>query len=155
MMQNQFLVVSHSYYLTQNFLYKLKYLMTNSADSDQLASSDANWSGSTVFAKSKSRFSWTRSCLYYFRLVFIDPSFQELHIQHTDEENRKHILRVNIGAQVGIHKEAAICRNGKHSKLQIMSSWVLILLEAEFDPRLYDASLQRAFYFHPSIMLIC
>ena len=25
--------------------------MTNSADSDQLASSEANWSGSTLFAK--------------------------------------------------------------------------------------------------------
>ena len=27
--------------------------MTNSADPDQLASSEANWSGSTLFAKAK------------------------------------------------------------------------------------------------------
>ena len=32
--------------------YKFTYLMANSADPDQLASSEANWSGSTLFAKS-------------------------------------------------------------------------------------------------------
>ena len=31
--------------------YKFTHLMTNSADPDQLASSEANWSGSTLFAK--------------------------------------------------------------------------------------------------------
>ena len=31
--------------------YKFTNLMTNSADPDQLASSEANWSGSTLFAK--------------------------------------------------------------------------------------------------------
>ena len=31
--------------------YKFKCLMANSADPDQLASSEANWSGSTLFAK--------------------------------------------------------------------------------------------------------
>ena len=31
--------------------YKFTYLMANSADPDQLASSKANWSGSTLFAK--------------------------------------------------------------------------------------------------------
>ena len=31
--------------------YKFTYLMAKSADSDQLASSEANWSGSTLFAK--------------------------------------------------------------------------------------------------------
>ena len=31
--------------------YKFTYLMANSADSDQLASEEANWSGSTLFAK--------------------------------------------------------------------------------------------------------
>ena len=31
--------------------YKFVYLMANSADPDQLASSEANWSGSTLFAK--------------------------------------------------------------------------------------------------------
>ena len=35
----------------QGFLYKFTYLMANSADPDQLASSEANWSGSTLFAK--------------------------------------------------------------------------------------------------------
>ena len=33
------------------FWYKSTYLMTNSIDPDQLASSEANWSGSTLFAK--------------------------------------------------------------------------------------------------------
>ena len=37
--------------LDQGFWQKLTYLMTNSADPDQLASSEANWSGSTLFAK--------------------------------------------------------------------------------------------------------
>ena len=32
-------------------IYKFTYLMANSADPDQLASSEANWSGSTLFAK--------------------------------------------------------------------------------------------------------
>ena len=32
-------------------LYKFKYLVTDSADPDQLASEEANWSGSTLFAK--------------------------------------------------------------------------------------------------------
>ena len=31
--------------------YKFKYLMVISADPDQLASEEANWSGSTLFAK--------------------------------------------------------------------------------------------------------
>ena len=31
-------------------LYKFSYWMANSADPDQLASSEANWSGSTLFA---------------------------------------------------------------------------------------------------------
>ena len=31
--------------------YKFTYLMANSADTDQLASSEANWSGSTLFVK--------------------------------------------------------------------------------------------------------
>ena len=34
-----------------DFCYKFAYLMANSADPDQLASSEANWSGSTLFAK--------------------------------------------------------------------------------------------------------
>ena len=32
-------------------LYKFSYLVPNSADPDQLASSEANWSGSTLFVK--------------------------------------------------------------------------------------------------------
>ena len=41
--------------------YKFAYLMANSADPDQLASSEANWSGSTLVAKQDiSRFSRTR-----------------------------------------------------------------------------------------------
>ena len=34
-----------------DFCYKLAYFMANSADADQLASSESNWSGSTLFAK--------------------------------------------------------------------------------------------------------
>ena len=37
--------------LDPGFWQKFTYLMTNSADTDQLASSEANWSGSTLFAK--------------------------------------------------------------------------------------------------------
>ena len=33
--------------------YKFKYLKENSVDPDQLASSEANWSGSTLFAKAE------------------------------------------------------------------------------------------------------
>ena len=38
-------------FLDPDFLDKFTYLMANSADSDQLASSEANRSGSTLFAK--------------------------------------------------------------------------------------------------------
>ena len=37
--------------LDPGFLYKFAYLMANSADPDQLASSEANCSGSALFAK--------------------------------------------------------------------------------------------------------
>ena len=37
--------------LDQSCSYKFIYLMTNRADPDQLASEEANWSGSTLFAK--------------------------------------------------------------------------------------------------------
>ena len=37
--------------LDPDYCYLLKCLMTISADLDQLASSEANWSGSTLFAK--------------------------------------------------------------------------------------------------------
>ena len=33
------------------FLYRFTYIMANSADSDQLAFEEANWSGTTLFAK--------------------------------------------------------------------------------------------------------
>ena len=33
--------------------YKFTYLMANSADPDHLASEEANWSGSTLFAKAR------------------------------------------------------------------------------------------------------
>ena len=50
------LIFSQSDYLIQieadpDWSYKFTYLMANSADPDQLASSEANWSGSTLFAK--------------------------------------------------------------------------------------------------------
>ena len=38
-------------FLDPDCWYKFTYLMANSADPDQLASSEANWSGSTLFAK--------------------------------------------------------------------------------------------------------
>ena len=44
-----FLIFSQSDYLIQNFDINFTYLMANSADPDQLASSEANWSGSTLF----------------------------------------------------------------------------------------------------------
>ena len=37
--------------ITWSWLYKFTYLLANSADPDQLAFSEANWSGSTLFAK--------------------------------------------------------------------------------------------------------
>ena len=37
--------------LDLSFLLQIKIPMTNSADPDQLASSEANWSGSTLFVK--------------------------------------------------------------------------------------------------------
>ena len=37
--------------LDPDYRFKFAYFMANSADPDQLASSEANWSGSTVFAK--------------------------------------------------------------------------------------------------------
>ena len=47
--------------LDPDFCYKFAHLMANSADPDQFASSEANWSGSTLFAKQGiSGFSRTR-----------------------------------------------------------------------------------------------
>ena len=47
-MPHPLLIFSQSDYL----IYAVDtYLMTNSADPDQLASSEANWSGSTLFVK--------------------------------------------------------------------------------------------------------
>ena len=45
------LIFGQSDYLIQGCCYKITYLMANSAEPDQLASSEANWSGSTLFAK--------------------------------------------------------------------------------------------------------
>ena len=47
------LIFSQSDYLIKFFffLYKFTFLMTNSAEPHQLASEEANWSGSTLFAK--------------------------------------------------------------------------------------------------------
>ena len=45
-----FLILSQSNYLIQIVDKKFTYLMANSADPDQLASSEANWCGSTLFA---------------------------------------------------------------------------------------------------------
>ena len=45
------LIFSQSDYLIQIVDTKTTYLMLNSVEPDQLASSEANWSGSTLFAK--------------------------------------------------------------------------------------------------------
>ena len=50
-MPRPLLIFSQSDYLIQVFLYKFTYFVANSADPDQLASAEANWSGSTLFAK--------------------------------------------------------------------------------------------------------
>ena len=44
-------IFSQKDYFDPCCLYKFAYWMTNSADPDQLASSEANWSGSTLFSK--------------------------------------------------------------------------------------------------------
>ena len=45
------LIFSQSDYLILIIAIKFVYLMANSADPDKLTSSEANWSGSTLFAK--------------------------------------------------------------------------------------------------------
>ena len=50
-MPRPFLIFNQSDYLIQIIYKKFKYWMANSADPDQLASLEANWSGSTLFAK--------------------------------------------------------------------------------------------------------
>ena len=45
------LIFSQIRLLDPSCWYKFTYLMTNSTDPDQLASKEANWSGSTLFAK--------------------------------------------------------------------------------------------------------
>ena len=49
-MPHPLLIISQSDYLIQT-VDLFAYLMTNSADPDQLASSEANWFGSKLFAK--------------------------------------------------------------------------------------------------------
>ena len=54
--------------------------MTNSADPDQLASSEANWSGSTLFAKigissfsrTRVKICWSLNQVYSFQIVTLD-----------------------------------------------------------------------------------
>ena len=50
-MSRPLLIFSQSDYLIQIVAINSQYLMANSADPDQLASAEANWSGSTLFAK--------------------------------------------------------------------------------------------------------
>ena len=50
-MTHPLLIFGQSEYLIQVVWYKLEYWMANSAAPDQLASSEANCSGSTLFAK--------------------------------------------------------------------------------------------------------
>ena len=50
-MPRPLLIFSQSYYLIKVVDTKFTYLMTNSVDPDQLASSEDNCSGSTLFAK--------------------------------------------------------------------------------------------------------
>ena len=50
-MPHPLLIFSQSDYFDPEYWYKFIYLMANSADPDQLASSEANWSRSTLFAK--------------------------------------------------------------------------------------------------------
>ena len=60
-MPHQLLIFSQSGHLILIIAIDLPNLMANSADLDQLASSEANWSGSTLFAKQgMSGFSRTR-----------------------------------------------------------------------------------------------
>ena len=62
--------------------YKFKYWLANSADPDQLASSEANWSGSTLFAQGILGFSSTRANIegwaqdYGNSNIFLKPLFR-------------------------------------------------------------------------------
>ena len=55
----------------------ISFLVLNSVDPDQMASSEASWSGSTVFSKEdKSKFSRTRvNCTSFFSFHFLMASF--------------------------------------------------------------------------------
>ena len=57
------LIFSQSNYLIQIVDIKFTYLMANSADPDQLASSEANWSGSTLFAKAG--YIWVQQTIFW------------------------------------------------------------------------------------------
>ena len=50
-MPHPFLIFSQFRLLYPDYWHKYTYLMANSVDPDQLASSEAKWSGSTLFAK--------------------------------------------------------------------------------------------------------
>ena len=76
-----------------NQSYKFTYWMTNSADSDQLAYSEANLSGSTQFAKAGlSRFSQTRIKIKY----TITKLWRSIHIIFFLISPCKHILWVSL-----------------------------------------------------------
>ena len=73
-MPRPLLISSQSDYLIRGFDRNLQYLMKNSADPDQLASSEANWSGSTLFAKIEHVVFSKRKVKHYDRLMnSIDP----------------------------------------------------------------------------------
>ena len=67
---------AHSYFPANQitwsgFLIEILYLMTNCADPDQLASSEANWSGSPLFAK-------TEHVVFSKRMVNTVHAFKEI-----------------------------------------------------------------------------
>ena len=105
--------------------YKFAYLMANSADPDQLASSEANWSGSTLFAKQDiSGFSRTRVMTYVARKF---PDQRNMFSSLVPDSPTK-----NLGWEV--YTSPLFTQNIWSKSLMMMILWCFTSLSTLFQP---------------------
>ena len=144
--------------LDPDFWYKFTYLIANSADPDQLASSEANWSGSTLFEKAEYiraqqdkgfahvLLSFALQCLVQKR-----PSPWQLfkiiirrHICHHNENSSlpsKHTTSQQRRVATSKHTKSQQCR---YNVATLCVCWVLTLInEPLYRKRSYDISGQH------------
>ena len=138
-MPHPLVIVSQSDYLTYCW-YKFTYWMANSTDPDQLASSEANWSGSTLFAKAGHvrGLRGTNSFLLEYFLFRKSDAFLELQgVRESKYKNfmfgkwnKTSIFRPNCQSQQLLSALSSACFK---SLLQTVWTQIRLLLQEETD----------------------